>query len=265
MSIRSWLPIRPRRWRRPFVLAAGGTLVPILVFAGLYVFLLVRGSPAPFSLSPTPAPGPAAPGSGRVGATVSTPAGTASGAAALAGRWTVAAGEAGYRIREKLARLPAPSDAVGRTSDVTGQLTLADAAGGGLVAHHARFKVDLTTLRSDESSRDEKVFPLFLEPGNQGTPQFPAATLAVPSVSVPAAARSGTPVTLPVSGSLTIRGVTRDATFRLQARLTGTRIELTGSTTFPLTRYGIATPDFGDFVKLDPNLTVEFHVFLEHH
>src|SRR6266568_1383787 len=79
MSIRSWLPIRPRRWRRPFVLAAGGTLVPVLVFAGLYVFLLVRGSPAPFSLTPAPvpAPGPAVSNPGRVGATVSTSAGAA--------------------------------------------------------------------------------------------------------------------------------------------------------------------------------------------
>ena len=39
-----------------------------------------------------------------------------------------AGSEAGYRVREQLANLPAESDAVGRTSDVTGSITL-EAAG----------------------------------------------------------------------------------------------------------------------------------------
>ena len=50
-----------------------------------------------------------------------------SGSGELAGTWTVAAAEAGYRVREQLASLPAESDAVGRTDAVTGSITLAGA------------------------------------------------------------------------------------------------------------------------------------------
>ena len=43
----------------------------------------------------------------------------------VAGTWTVTGGsQAGYRVREQLANLPAESDAVGRTSDVTGSITI---------------------------------------------------------------------------------------------------------------------------------------------
>jgi len=42
------------------------------------------------------------------------------------GRWSVASGsQVGYRVREQLAFLAAESDAVGRTSQVTGAATLA--------------------------------------------------------------------------------------------------------------------------------------------
>ena len=65
----------------------------------------------------------------------STPAATADAAASssepaseagIDGEWTVADGSvAGYRVREQLANLPAESDAIGRTSAVTGSITVA--------------------------------------------------------------------------------------------------------------------------------------------
>lgn len=46
-------------------------------------------------------------------------------AAALTGTWQVVSGsEAGYRVRERLAALPAQNDAVGRTQAVTGSARL---------------------------------------------------------------------------------------------------------------------------------------------
>ena len=49
----------------------------------------------------------------------------------VAGTWTVTTGsEAGYRVRERLANLDAESDAVGRTSDVTGSITVVETADG---------------------------------------------------------------------------------------------------------------------------------------
>jgi polyisoprenoid-binding protein YceI len=176
----------------------------------------------------------------------------------------VAAGsQAGYRVREKLAELPAPSDAVGRSDAVRGQVTLQQAAGGALTAKGTRFEVDLTKLHSDHTARDDKIFPMFLEPGGGTPPQYPTATFQAPTFTVPASARSGAPVELLVHGTLTIRGQTKDADVPMQARLHQDRIELVGSTRFPLERYGIASPDMGGLIKLlDNQVTVEFHLFL---
>lgn len=64
-------------------------------------------------------------------------------------------------------------------------------------------------------------------------------------------------------GTLTIRGQAKDADVRMQARLQQGRIELVGSTRFPLERYDIASPDMGGLIKLlDHQVTVEFHLFL---
>ena len=75
----------------------------------------------------------------------------------VAGTWTVAAGsQAGYRVREQLANLPAESDAVGRTEDVTGSITLV-AAGDGAQLTEGSIEVDTTTIRSDEGRRDGRM------------------------------------------------------------------------------------------------------------
>src|SRR5436309_15271812 len=59
-------------------------------------------------------------------ATPSSTASSDSTPSAAAGTWTVASGsQAGYRVREQLAVLSAPSDAVGRTSAIHGNTTIA--------------------------------------------------------------------------------------------------------------------------------------------
>src|SRR4051812_1161177 len=81
----------------------------------------------------------------------------------LAGTWTAADGSvAGYRVREKLAQLPAPSDAVGRTGAVTGQVTITDRSGA-YSAENATFTVDVSQLASDQSKRDNKIRSIGLE------------------------------------------------------------------------------------------------------
>jgi polyisoprenoid-binding protein YceI len=226
--------------------------VPVLAGAGLYGWLALRHPLVAYRLEPAPATPPEASGV------------AVSRSSELTGRWVVDTGsQAGYRVRERLARLPAPSDAVGRSDAVRGEVTLEQAAGGALAAAGVRFEVDLTRLRSDEAARDDKIFPMFLEPGGGTPPQFPTATFQAPAFTVPASARSGAPVDLLVHGTLTIRGQTKDADVQLQARLRQGRIELVGSTRFPLARYGIASPDMGGLIRiLDNQVTVEFHLFL---
>src|SRR5437016_8871614 len=118
------------------VLAALGMgIVYFMVFAGSSPQKLALSSPEPSSSSST-----------------ASPASTAG-----AGTWTVGSGsQAGYRVREQLASLAAPSDAVGRTTAVTGSFTLTQAASGDAVTA-ASFSVDVSTLTSDKAMRDRRI------------------------------------------------------------------------------------------------------------
>src|SRR5437870_9136073 len=76
---------------------------------------------------------------------------------AAAGSWTVASGsQAGYRVREQLAGLSAPSAAVGRTSSVHGSVTMA-ADGSTYSVTAVSITVDVNTLTSDRSMRDQRI------------------------------------------------------------------------------------------------------------
>lgn len=81
-----------------------------------------------------------------------------------------------YVVREKLAVLPVSSDAVGETSDITGDIFLTTE--GLFPDRESTFQVDLRTLQSDESRRDN-----FLRNNSFQTSQFPFADLAVDRLS----------------------------------------------------------------------------------
>jgi hypothetical protein len=125
------LPGRPRT-KRGTVFAIGGSLVvfAVVALALVYFLLFPTSSPKPFSLT---------------SATAATPV---SSGIKLTGRWTVATGSrAGYRVREKLGFLPAQSDAVGRTSAISGEATVIG-SGGAVTVRTASFTVAVNTLRA---------------------------------------------------------------------------------------------------------------------
>ena len=104
-------------------IAVGGYLAYDLVLRGDDVASLTLPSASP-TTTETPAASDAAP-------TLSAPSATTGQVAegSLGGDWSVAAGSvAGYRVREQLANLPAESDAVGRTEDVSGSITVEQAS-----------------------------------------------------------------------------------------------------------------------------------------
>src|SRR5258708_12957513 len=97
--------------------------------------------------------------------------------------------EARYRVREQLADLTLPSEAVGVTHGVTGQLVLDER--GRVVPAESKFTVDLTALKSDRDRRDGYIKHRALQ-----TDSFPSAVL------VPRELKAA-PTPLPTSGSFT--------------------------------------------------------------
>jgi len=163
---------------------------------------------------------------------------------AVAGTWTVTTGsEAGYRVRERLANLAAESDAVGRTSDVTGTITVDETADGAQLTA-GEITIDTTTITSDENRRDNRLRSEGLQ-----TDQFPTATFTLTQpVDVPAAALAGTATDLTLVGELTLHGVTKSVEIPAQAVLTDGQVQVAGSLSFPLADFEITAPNVGGFI-----------------
>lgn len=223
-------------------------LVVVLVLAvgGTALYLTNRDEPAPLTL-------------GTTADTAPTSAGCAGDPPApLAGAWrAIDSSVVGYRVREKLASLSAPNDAVGRTSDVTGTVSLAG-SGADLRLTEGRMEADLRTLRSDSDRRDERIRTLGLE-----SDRFPAATFVVIGpVAVPEAAQRGTPTAIPVTGDLTLHGVTRRVVISLQSRLAGRCVQLAGGHTFAMVDHGIVPPSIAGAISVENDATLEVQLDL---
>src|SRR2546430_10263504 len=224
---------------------AGAALLGVIALGVGYFVVFAGSSPQKLALSsPTASPSSSAASDSRPGA--------------VAGTWTVASGsQAGYRVREQLASLPAPSDAVGRTTAVTGSFTLTQVASGDAVTA-ASFSVDVSTLTSDKAMRDRRIHP----PGLQSH-RHPTATFQLSSPIVLPAGSAGSPtIHLSAIGALTIHGVTRTVTIPIDGRLSGSQIELVGSITFPFRDFGMTPPSIGGFVSVQDNATMEFQLVL---
>jgi polyisoprenoid-binding protein YceI len=236
---------RPRSVRG-WLLSAVAAVVAVGAAGVLFIYFVLfsHSAPAPLALT-SPA------------ATAQSPALTAS---EIPGTWTVGAKSvAGYRVREQLAFLSAPSDAVGRTSQITGNATVA-ASGTTLTVTAASFNVNVQSLTSDQSMRDNHIQTLGLE-----SAQFPHATFVLSSpVTLPADATSGAEIQVSLRGALTIHGTTKTVTIPVQARLTGAQIEVVGSITFPWGEFDMQAPNVGGFVSVDSTATMEFDLFLQH-
>jgi polyisoprenoid-binding protein YceI len=181
---------------------------------------------------------------GRSGDPASSAPSTATVEGEVAGTWTVTDGsEAGYRVREQLASLAAESDAVGRTSDVTGSIMIVE-AGDGAQLSAGEIAIDTTTIASDEDRRDDRLRTEGLQ-----TDQFPTATFTLTQpVDDPAAALGGTATDLTLVGDLTLHGVTKSVEIPAQAVLADGTIQVAGSLTFPLADFQITAPNVGGFI-----------------
>jgi polyisoprenoid-binding protein YceI len=214
----------------------------------LYFFSGLRTSPAELGLaSPAPAASP----------TSSTAATTG-----LAGKWTVTIGSlAGYRVKELFVGETSKHDAVARTSTVSGGLTVAGDATSGYQISAITITAVLTDLHSVDqvAGRDVSLRDSFVS-RQMELQQFPNATFTATSFSIPGPV-AGQQVNVAVPGQLTIHGVTKNVTAAAKAQLNGDKIEIVGSVSIVMTDYGVTPPQV-PFTTVDPQVTVEFHVFL---
>jgi hypothetical protein len=219
------------------------------------------GLPSPGVHSPAPTPSPNDPFADTCKQPASPPGATPSG---LSGVWAIQPGSmAGYRAREKFAELPSPHEAVARTDRVLGWIQISDSSGS-LRIESGCVVVDLVSLRSvdelpgfntadrDKNARD------FLH-----TSLHPYAVFRPRPANLPAGLAGGGVQRVGVGGELELNGTVRAATFSLQVRLRDQAIAAAGQTGVNVSDFGIEVPTtVGDFVAVDPHLTLEISMTL---
>jgi polyisoprenoid-binding protein YceI len=144
--------------------------------------------------------------------------------------------KADYRVREQLARLNAPSDAVGTTTGVTGSIVLG--ADGKIVSNQSKLVVDLTKLQSDSNMRDG-----FIARGTLDTASYPNATFVPTAISgLPTPLPSTGQYTFQLTGNLTVHGVTKPVTWAVTAQVNGNDVTGQATTSFKFEDFGMSPP-----------------------
>ena len=230
---------RPRRGRLRWWLLGGLAVLVVLVVGGtwLYIHVIEGPAPAPLSLK-----------SGASSTATSAGPNSAGTAATVAGTWRVSPGSiVGYRVNEVLAGQN--NVAVGRTSNVTGSLTI---RGGSVTA--ASFSVPMDTIKSDESERDVQFNGRIME-----TSTYPTGTLRLTApISLGSLPAAGVIRTYHATADLTLHGHTRKVTFPLSAERTAAGIEVSGSIPVKFADWDIGNPSFAGFVKTQNHGLLEF-------
>jgi polyisoprenoid-binding protein YceI len=167
------------------------------------------------------------------------------------GEW-VATSESvvGYRVKEIL--FGQSTEGVGRTNAVTGSLVIADST-----VTSATFSVDMGTLTSDSDRRDRQVSGRILDVAS-----FPTATfeLTEPIVLTPAAL-DGAELSVTSAGTLTLRGVTKQVSIPLVAKLVDGKVSVNGSLEIVFAEWSIPDPSISAIVVEDRGLLEFLIVF----
>lgn len=151
--------------------------------------------------------------------------------------------ETTFTVREELARIPTPFDAVIRTTELSGEI---DLQGGRSVV-----TIDLHTLSSDEQFRDRYIQRVMF-------PNSPTASFTVDSIDeVVDSLSEGETITRSVDGTLGIRGIEVPLTFEVEARLDGEALHVLGRTTFTWEQLDIPVPRARVVVSVADEVRVE--------
>lgn len=182
--------------------------------------------------------------------TLATSAAPLTDADAAEGTWIVSDGTfAGYRVDEVLNGENVT--VTGRTEEVTGSVTVADAA-----ITEATIEVDMTSVATDEAPRDAYFRDTAMQVG-----EFPTATF---ELTEPAPIEEGA-TTVELTGDLTVHGVTQSATVEAEVAGDPTRgdvIQVIGSVPVTFADFGVDAPSLG-FVTVEDEGSIEFSLQLQ--
>jgi len=160
--------------------------------------------------------------------------------------------EARYRVREQLAGVDFPNDAVGVTKDITGGIVLDER--GNVAPAESKLVVDITTLKSDKERRDR-----FIQRRTLQTDSFPTVVLVPTALEgLPRPLPSAGPLAFELVGDLTVHGVTRSTTWQVNATAEGGGFSGTATTTFGFSDFGLTKPSVAVVLTVADSIRLEY-------
>ncbi len=163
-----------------------------------------------------------------------------------------AGNEARYRVKEQLAGVSLPGEAVGSTSAITGVVVLSGT--GAVVPGTSSFSVDITGLKSDSARRDG-----YIQRNTLQTAQFPKVELAIKELR-------GLKYPLPASGELkfelvgdlTVHGVTKPSTWQVTGTPKDGGVAGTATTSFTFADFGLTKPRVASVLSVEDTIALEY-------
>jgi polyisoprenoid-binding protein YceI len=159
--------------------------------------------------------------------------------------------QARYRVREQLASLSFPNDAVGMTDQISGSVTLLP--DGSIDSTVSKFTVNLASLRTDSDRRDNFVRRNLLH-----TDQYPTAVFVPTRISglmfpLPDSGE----VSFELIGDMTIRDVTREVTWSVKGSLQDGQAVGQATIRFTFEDFNLTKPVVASVLSIEDQIDLE--------
>jgi polyisoprenoid-binding protein YceI len=163
-------------------------------------------------------------------------------------------GQASYRVREQLAGIPFPSDAVGTSDALTGTIVLNK--DGSIDASASKLSFDLRTLHSDQPKRDGYIQRRTLQSDQYPMAEFVPKTIT--GMPNPLNGQFGFQLT----GDMTIHGVTAPITWQGLATVDNKSGLVAGRamTDFKFETFGLTIPQLARLLSVNDDIAVEIEL-----
>jgi polyisoprenoid-binding protein YceI len=217
----------------------------------------VSAAPSLSTAAPTSTSSPIPSPAGAPAATAAPSDNTGSSAGTIRIQIVPGKSQAQYRVREQLARLSLPSDAIGHTLQISG--VISGKTDGTIVSSESKFTVNLQSLQSDQAMRDN-----FLRRNVLETDQYPNAVF-VPTLAtglifpLPSSGQE----TFKLTGDLTIRNVTKPVTWDVTCQGQANQGTCHATTSFNFEYFNLTQPHVGPVLSIVDNITLELDLDLQ--
>lgn len=156
-----------------------------------------------------------------------------------------------YAVDEVFLSENRPYRPVGKTNAIEGEFVVStEGAPSGQVT---RMRVDLRTLTTDSSRRDNAIRSRWLESDTYPYANF----VSTNALNLPTSYADGASVTFDLVGDMTIRDVTKSVTWQVTGVRTGTTVTGKATTVINMSDFGVNPPNIANMLKVEDAVTLE--------